>query len=956
MGVVVAKAPSSRATPKLSREPQAWWLVGVLALLVVGLVAIPISVWHQPSYDALYSGFDSNLISVDPRGGGSSAGFIQTSPGSVELTAVPSSQPTVNLLSSQMDFRMAFDLRVNDNPVGTSPLQISVWNPREDTRYLLDFGPAPLNEIRSEVRVNNVPSEMRTLGVYASGLAYHLELWLDRRGSQLRVLLTSSEKGNPGSKAVLLVGGPSEAGYRELMSDYIPVVSGRDYRFGGTVKLVSGANSYKLIVDWYDKRKQHLASSNDWQPTSSLNGWTPKEFMAPAPKGAAYARMVLGAGDGRTTLLLSRLFLAQAIPPNRNLLANGDFTDGLKAWSVAGASGPGQPMQIVDPAQGPMFSDITASKAPGLFVDLPVAVTARSASPTGAGGIASATLQNLHVGLPTQNWLAMRVNDPHAIQLIIGLALLCLLALLVAIITWAFSKSGQVYALWRRAWLPNGPGASPLIIRKGPLILAVIAAVGYLTINVASFQLGSHSFDMMGEKTFSYVGAQYSTSDIYFLSGISSPAKVWAGVPYAGEIFPYGPVMAYIFTGIGWLYRILFAGPGNLRLDSFQLEFLIKTANVLFGLADALLIYAILRQLGVRTKLCLAAGALFLFNPATWFVMSVWGETQTISLSFILLSLWFGLRANATPAWLALGAASLTRPQMLVPALLLAIYFLRSFPFRRNIQAISWSVIAMFLVLSPLLLNTSPSLPVDYITQSIHIQNSTAPGAAKYIYVSYDGYNIWPLVTNLVSGQIGKARIYFPASQSLIAGLSYTAVSNALTLAMIATLGLGLMFRRRLSARAGVLLPFLAAATLGFVVLRTGASPHHFILALGLVVLTIGSFRTRFAYLMVVAVISVTTFVSLFGSLGVALLIAPDFGPALDPRTNAITKMFMTWYQSDVFITLATVANALALVVLVVLAFRPFKSVNSTLQLKPPVGAPHDPLVTVAHLAGDARG
>jgi len=955
MGVVVAKAPSSRAAPNFSREPQAWWLVGVLALLVVGLVAIPISVWHQPNYDALYSGFDTNLISVDPRGGGSSAGFIQTSPGSVELTAIPSSQPTVNLLSSQMDFRIAFDLRVNDNQIGTSPLQISVWNPREDTRYLLDFGPAPLNEIRSEVRVNNALSETRTLGVYATGLVYHLELWLDRHAAQLRVLLTSSEKGQSGSKAVLLIGGPSEAGYRELMSDYIPVVSGRDYRFGGTVKLVSGTNGYKLIVDWYDKRKQHIGSSNDWQPTSALNGWTPREFMATAPKGAAYARMVLGAGDGRTTLLLSSLFLAQAIAPDRNLLTNGDFTNGLMGWSIVGVSGPGQPMQIVDPAQRPMFSDISASKAPGLFLDLPVAVSAKSASPIGTG-TASATLENLHVGLPRQNWLAMRVDDPRAIQLTLGLALLCLLALLVALITSAFSKSGQAYALWRRAWLPNGPGASPLIIRKGPLVLAVAAALGYLTINVASFQLGSHSFDMMGEKTFSYVGTQYSTPDIYFLSGISSPAKVWAGVPYAGEIFPYGPVMAYIFTGIGWLYRILFAGPGNLRLDSFQLEFLIKTANVLFGLTDALLIYAILRQLGVRTKLCLAAGALFLFNPATWFVMSVWGETQTISLSFILLCLWFGLRGNATSAWLALGAASLTRPQMLVPALLLAIYFLRSFSFRRNIHAISWSVIAMFLLLSPLLLNTSPSLPVDYITQSIHVQNSTAPGAAKYIYVSYDGYNIWPLVTNLVSGQIGKARIYFPASQSLIAGLSYTAVSNALTLAMIATLGLGLMFRRRLSARAGVLLPFLAAATLGFVVLRTGASPHHFILALGLVVLTIGSFRTRFAYLMVVAVISVTTFVALFGSLGVALLLAPDFGPALDPTTNGITSMFMTLYQSDVFITMATVANALALLVLVVLAFRPFKSVNSNLQLKPPVGAPHDRLATLAHLAGDARG
>jgi hypothetical protein len=938
MRVDLADAHPTRALAKPSTDPKTWWLVAMLAALVVGLVSIPISVWHQPNYYAVYKGFDPNLIYIDPRGGGSAVGLVQASQGAVQLIALPASQPTIHLLSSQMDFRVALDLRVLENQVGTQPLQVFVWNPREETRYSLSFGPAPLNEVTSEVQIKGVPSRKRIEGTYVSGLVYHLEIWLDRRSSHLRVLLNGLEKVKTGSRAIVLIGGPSEPGYRELDSDYVPVVSGQDYRFGGTVKLLSGTNNYKLIVDWYNKSKGHIGSSNDWQPTSTLNGWTPKEFKATAPSGAAYARMVLGAGDGRTTVLVSSLFLNRITSPERNLLLNGSFSEDMKGWSVAGATTPGERFQIVEPKQGPIFSDVTPAEAPALFLELPVAVTAMSVSAVGSG-TAAASLENLRIGLPQQRWLAMRVDDQRALLLTVGLAGLCLLLLIAALFTLGVRKLRRARQSADTKGLSYGQGRGPIVIRRRTLVLALAGILAYLAVNVASFQLASHSFDMMGEKSFSYVGAVYGTPDIYFLSAISSPANVWGGIPYAGEIFPYGPIMAYIFTGIGWLYRIFLAGPGDLRLDTFQLEFLIKTTNVLFGLADSLLIYAILHRLGVRLKWCMIASALFLLNPATWFVMSVWGETQTISLLFILLSVWFGLRGYGVAAWLSLGAASLTRPQIAVPVLIVGVFLLRSFSFKRSVHAISWTVIAVFLVLTPLLLTTAPSLPLDYITQSINAQNPVGSGAAKYIYVSYDGYNLWPLLTYFVSGQVGKARLYFPASEPLWSGLSYTFVSNAATLAFVATLLLGLLFKRRLATRGLILLPFLAAATLGLVVLRTGVSPHHFLLALGLLIVSIASFRSVGGYLAIVGLLTLTTFVSLYGSLGVALASAPEFGPPLDPRTNSVTRLFIALYQSDRFITLATLANVVSLLILAIVAFRRLKGRTAPRVAEPePVG------------------
>src|SRR5260370_27099454 len=89
----------------------------------------------------------------------------------------------------------------------------------------------------------------------------------------------------------------------------------------------------------------------------------------------------------------------------------------------------------------------------------------------------------------------------------------------------------------------------------------------------------------------------------------------------------------------------------------------------------------------------------------------------------------------------------------------------------------------------PLAFSLGPSLPTDYLLSTFHAQVAPDPHAAQFNYVSFDGYSIWPLMTSLMSGQIGKARIYYPGSSPLAGGLAYNqvaAIAVVLSLVVIA--------------------------------------------------------------------------------------------------------------------------------------------------------------------------
>jgi hypothetical protein len=347
-------------------------------------------------------------------------------------------------------------------------------------------------------------------------------------------------------------------------------------------------------------------------------------------------------------------------------------------------------------------------------------------------------------------------------------------------------------------------------------------------------------------------------------------------------------------------------------MDTYSLEFLIKTGSMLFGLANGVLIYLLARGMKLSRVVALVPAGLFLFNPAVSVDSSLWGETENVSLFFILLSMWQGQRKSPLGAWLALGAAVLTRPQMAVPGALLALVYLKMFGVRQSFRPLCWSVVLLYLVLGPFLWHFSPSLPVDYAARvsSTHLLNG---GEAALQGVSHSGYSIWPLVTGLLEGLSGRTRSLYPEASPLFGGLSYGEASNILVAGLLLAVGALIVTRRRSSQDLADYLPLVAFGMLGWSMLTTGMISRYFIYALALVIASRASLRAT-PYFAIAGALTVTSFVTQFGAIGFAVRDVPHLAPLLHDSNNPVTGLAMDLYAGDLFITVGVLANTLALV------------------------------------------
>jgi Gpi18-like mannosyltransferase len=573
-----------------------------------------------------------------------------------------------------------------------------------------------------------------------------------------------------------------------------------------------------------------------------------------------------------------------------------DKTAGTIVTSVSGTHGPNA------------ADSVNSQPFPAIFGNVQVSLAA-SASP--GDGSSHAVLRNFSLVVPHQRLWAVKVDDPIERVILIALALAGLLLIGIKLIAAFRSRTP-------RSRMTRAPLGTLIAGRGRFLVLGAVAVVVYLAGNALLFPLGSHPFDMGAEKLYAYVARAYGPDQLYYLPNLVSLAKVFGGVPYVETAFPYEPVTAYLSMAIGGLGSVLFAGGGTFSLSDVRLEYLIKAVNVAFGLADGVLIYLILRRFRVSERWSVIATALFLFNPAVWFSMSLWGQTHVVSLFLVLAAVLLAERHMPFWAWLALAAACLTRPQMLVFGLLLGIVFLRKFTWKENLSALSWTMVAAFLLLVPFTLATSPSLPIDIMLNNLHVQEGSGNAAALNT-VSQTAYSIWPLVTYLVQGVSGSQRAFVHSSTVLVGSFSYQTVSQVLTLAAMLFVSAVLLFRRRAAIDSGGYVPLVALGIASFLMLLTGLVATHFLLALPFLVLA-RRYMGTVAYIYVVTIWTVTTFVPMFGGMG-PLLTAQDY-PVLSPAHSAVTRFFVGLYASDRFITVSVVANVCAVIWLGVLALR----------------------------------
>jgi hypothetical protein len=566
----------------------------------------------------------------------------------------------------------------------------------------------------------------------------------------------------------------------------------------------------------------------------------------------------------------------------------------------------------------PIHLTTTGSDPNRLANELRLTLTASAAS---ASGRSRASLQEYELTLPPEAGGALKIDDSRA-TFLLGALGLAGLALFVVAAAGRRPNSALVGTIVRR------------LNRRGLLFGAGVATV-VAVLNALLFRLGVAPFDMTSQAIWSYLAASYGPASVYVLGPFVSVAKAFNGMPLDAAVFPYEPVMVYLFAFDGLVARLL---------ESNQVVYLIKAVNVAFGLIDALLIFGIMKKLGISGRWSVAGAALFILNPAVWFSMSIWGANHVTSLSFVLLAILLAEYDHPVGAWLALGIGTFTRPQMLVFGLIVGAVFLLRFSIRRNAYAVAWTVIVIFLLLVPFTIQTSPSLPLDLLSSVVRVQalGGNEQGLSS---VSLDAYSLWPLVTFVAAGRTSLDRMFYPSNSTLLGQLSYQHAGMILT-ALVLAGAIALLVARRRSVADGGYVPIVAIGIGGFLMFMTGLAATHFILALPFILLS-RRWLGPPAYLSIIAGWSATTLIAMYGILAVDLAKADYLQAPLFGQTGSLSHL-SSWiaelYSSDRFITVGVVVNVAVLLTLLVAIARSLRgeqdasALVSASALEPAVG------------------
>jgi hypothetical protein len=734
----------------------------VVAALVLGLMLIPVSTWRHPVNDAVYTGFDSNLIYVSATGPTKVPGAVIVAPDTLTIESVAGSHPMVHLVTTPVSFSASFDVQITAAPTGSVPLRIGLWSPENGTGYFVVFDRTAGNTMRSEVVVD---------------------------GTVLQDLK------------------------------------------GGTVM------DEQVLGQYVIGRPYHVTLSVDH---------------------------------------VNRSISSRVLSP--------DSTE-------AGAT-------------------ITPANAPRVFEAFRPTLTLSSTAVTSA---ASAVVSNYVLTLPAQPSASaeatVKIDDPLA-RLLVEVLLGACIVMCIA-----------VAALRLRAGSASPPTAllRAMATRARRFGWLVVAAVGVATLYVLAnsllFGVASLHYDVLSSKVWSYVAFKDGIADIYYRTLVVPGAAAWLGVPVHEAVFPYGITKAYYYFASGWLYHLGLNPSGPANINTFSFEVLLKSLNVLFGFADAVLVYLIMRRL-VPRRTALISALLLGLNPALVLVMSVWGSTESISVFFVLGSIWLAEERRPLGAWLMLVAAAYTRPQMLVLAFLLGLVYLRKFAPRDSLRAISWTVIVSFIVMAPFSLSISPSLPFDYVfrTYVYHFANGQADQAALGIAPAF--YSVWTLPLLWLSGKHGIDRMWTPSTEHFIGSLTYGQLAAALSVVFLLIVGAVILLNKRLTASPGKYLPVVAFGLLGWLLLTPGLISRYMVYGVVGVILCRLAFRTP-AYLAAVGVLTAIACISIFGHL------ADDFWGysgtlnVLSPLNNSVSnRLFFGLFAADWFINVAAVLNLVLLAVL----------------------------------------
>jgi hypothetical protein len=888
-------------------------LLAVTALLMLLIVLIPAGVWSAPRVDARATGFDPNTMYSNAQGVGQVSGSIDLTPAELAINATPGSAPVVDLTTGPLSYDIRFAVTVSAAAPGSQPLIVDIAAPYTDYHYRVVFTSEPAQQILLQRTHAGVVLSQQSLGLYALDQRYDMRVVLDRRAQTATVAMsTPSSELQPGS-ALSLTTTSQPAESQVITKNVFPVAGGTMYSLSAAVKpILPGGEG--ITIEWLNSARQRISLAADWANSAATTrqaAWTGLSLQARAPARARYARVDVATANGAQALF-DQVRLSKMGDVN-NILPNGDFAHDAAGWRRASGM---QPLDVWVFTARSFKVSITARQWPALFASLRMSVSAGAES---SYGLSSADLTQYQVDLLHQRWLAVQINDwrPRLAAILLVIAGLAL--------GW---RRIRLLARAARARVSASMANRVLAVSPGSIAVGIALLLVYVVGNALLSRIGSLNADLVGARVWVYTAAYHGPSALYTLPNISSAeAAQWQGLPLQEAGFAYGPVMAYIFGALGVVYRFFMHQPVPGPSDLSQIDGLVKAAVGLFALADSVVAYLILRARGLGSAKNRLVFIALVFNPAIWFAGSVWGTTQTISLFFLLLALYFFERARPTPSWVFLIASILTRPQNIFVAVILAAIMIRVFPPRRTIAAVASAVIITFTYLLPFALLVSPTLPVDILLNALflHVGNGND---AWTMPVSWGGMSIWPLISQFAGHVHGVSRILYPATYPLIGRRTYYQMGSLLLGAfLVGCAGMALIRGRRLAA-VGRVPVVLAATSLGTFVLNTGTASYHLILALVLIALTRSALPAR-VYWACLGGITATTFIAMYGMGAYWLSGSLVWDVGIYNPDSPLTRFMASLPNNDLVVTALCLVNVLIFLVLVWFAFKPIRPAAS---------------------------
>ena len=608
--------------------------------------------------------------------------------------------------------------------------------------------------------------------------------------------------------------------------------------------------------------------------------WNPRNFgsislvFGPAPERSVQALVNEGSGE---------------VAARRNL---GVWTPGI-AYHVAASRQNGGDVEFTFAPSGAtsaVRSIFRAGDAPAFFDGYRPTLTVTSQS---EGGTTDTTLTNYTLELAHERFLSVRIADGRALATAIVLLIIAALLHLPLLARFrpSTSTTGTVLATLRSHWW------------LAPPTIAFVSAIGWL------MTVGSHPFDMESQTAWTYLLVNGGLGDLYYSAQTVPIADIWKGVPYHEAVYPYGVSMSYYFFAIGWVYQLF---GGNVSPHSSGLEIAIKSANFAVALVDATLIFALVRGFG-RRRFAWLVPAAFLLNPAVVFDLAVWGETESVALFFLLASLLASQRGSARWAWVLLALAFLGKQTIIVPAFLTAVYYLRVFPIRRTLEGLAIAApITLATVLPFIALGYSPSIAIDPILGAFNVFGGS-DSEPVFNVVSYDSYNVWPLVTALRHGQHGAGRLQFPDATIAFGSFSYQQIGVAAFLLSIALLAVWLLTSKRVKSDPGAIFVVLSLAMMAELIFPTRSIARYLVFPIVLAIIAAGNAPRSKGLYFVIAIVTCTSFIGMFGSVAASV----ESNPLLAPRlAGTVSDGALAVFHTDWVITIGAVANLAALFVL----------------------------------------